>query len=138
MKPCPIGAVGACCKHCHMGPCRLMVKGDEEKRGICGATADTVAARNFARMIAAGSAAHVDHAREVVNVFIGAAKGELKNYHIKDEEKLRMLATVYGRDTDNRDKNQIATELGERVLAEFGEQNAAPKMVRRAPKKRQQ
>ena len=31
MKPCPIGAVGSCCKHCGMGPCRVpLAKGKEE------------------------------------------------------------------------------------------------------------
>ncbi len=134
MRRCPIGIKGACCKNCFMGPCNLF----KNEQGVCGATVDTVAARNFARMIAAGCAAHVDHAREVVNVFIGAAKGELKNYKIKDGKKLHMLAQVYGIKTEGRDKNEIAVELGEQVLAEFGEQNGAPKMIRRAPKKRQQ
>jgi carbon-monoxide dehydrogenase catalytic subunit len=134
MRRCPIGVKGACCKNCFMGPCNLF----KSEQGVCGATADTVAARNFARMIAAGCAAHVDHAREVVNVFIGAAKGELQNYKIKDEKKLHMLAQVYGIKTEDRDKNEIAVELGEQILAEFGEQSKAPKMIQRAPKKRQQ
>ena len=63
MKPCPIGSVGSCCKNCGMGPCRVpLAKGKEEtpeekkkRRGICGATAETIAARNFVRMIAAGA-----------------------------------------------------------------------------------
>jgi carbon-monoxide dehydrogenase catalytic subunit len=138
MKPCPIGSTGACCRNCFMGPCRLVGKADEDKRGICGATKDTVAARNFARMIAAGNAGHVDHAREIVKVFIATAKGELKNYRITDENKLHMLAKVYGITTDGRDKNQIALKLGERVLAEFGQQEGELKMTQRAPKKRQQ
>ncbi len=118
MKPCPIGSVGACCKNCFMGPCRLMVKeGGEEKRGVCGATADTVAARNFARMIAAGNAGHVDHAREIVKAFIATARGELASYKIKDETKLHMLAEVYDISIEGKDKNQIAVELGEKVLA---------------------
>ena len=69
MKPCPIGAVGSCCKNCGMGPCRVpLPKGKEEtpedkqkRRGICGATAETIAARNFIRMVAGGAAAHSDH-----------------------------------------------------------------------------
>ena len=62
MKPCPIGAEGSCCKNCAMGPCRVPApkkKGEtaEEKAkrtGLCGATAETISARNFARMVAAG------------------------------------------------------------------------------------
>jgi len=69
----PIGAVGSCCKNCGMGPCRVpLPKGKEEtpeeklkRRGICGATAETIAARNFIRMIAGGASAHSDHGRGV-------------------------------------------------------------------------
>lgn len=139
IKPCPIGASGVCCKHCNMGPCRLTVgKDGEEKRGVCGATRDTVAARNFARMVAAGDCAHVDHAREIIDTFIGAAKGELPDYQIKDEVKLRMLAQVYNISTEGKDKNKIAQELGEKVLAEFGQQDGGLGMIKRAPKKRQE
>ncbi len=61
MKPCPIGAEGSCCKNCAMGPCRVpMNKNKEEtaedrnkRKGVCGATAETISARNFARMVAA-------------------------------------------------------------------------------------
>src|SRR3990172_8503140 len=64
MAACPIGAgtSGLCCKNCFMGPCRITKDGQV---GVCGATADTIAARNLARAIAAGSAAHSDHGRDV-------------------------------------------------------------------------
>ena len=57
MKPCPIGADGSCCKNCSMGPCRLPlpkggIEGEDTRKGICGATPNTIAARNFIRMIA--------------------------------------------------------------------------------------
>ncbi|MGD8382530.1 MAG: carbon monoxide dehydrogenase, partial [Syntrophobacterales bacterium] len=48
MKACPIGADSACCKHCSMGPCRLSSKDPYGKVGVCGATIDTIASRNFA------------------------------------------------------------------------------------------
>jgi carbon-monoxide dehydrogenase catalytic subunit len=59
MKPCAIGTQGTCCKNCGMGPCRLPlpksgIEEDDDRKGICGATANTVAARNFIRMIAGG------------------------------------------------------------------------------------
>ena len=65
-RPCPIGMVGSCCSICAMGPCRVpLPRGKEEtpeekrdRRGVCGATAETIAARNFARKVAAGAAAH--------------------------------------------------------------------------------
>ncbi len=73
MKPCPIGAEGSCCKNCAMGPCRVPApkkKGETaaektKRTGLCGATAETISARNFARMVAAGTAAHSDHARGI-------------------------------------------------------------------------
>jgi carbon-monoxide dehydrogenase catalytic subunit len=48
-----------------MGPCRISGKDKENKRGVCGATIDTIAARNFVRAVAGGSAAHSDHGRDV-------------------------------------------------------------------------
>ena len=75
LKPCPIGHQGACCKICHMGPCRLVGKEDEAE-GVCGATLPVVTARNFARMVAAGTAAHSDHARDLANTLLAAARGE--------------------------------------------------------------
>ncbi|SMC25323.1 Prismane/CO dehydrogenase family protein, partial [Desulfacinum hydrothermale DSM 13146] len=69
MKACPIGADSACCKHCAMGPCRLNAKDPYAKVGVCGATIDTIAARNFARMVASGCAAHTDHGMSMLDVF---------------------------------------------------------------------
>ena len=69
MKACPIGADSACCKHCAMGPCRLNAKDPYGKVGVCGATIDTIMARNFARMVASGSAAHTDHGMSMLDLF---------------------------------------------------------------------
>ena len=68
MKPCNIGIQGTCCKMCAQGPCRLPLtkkdlEGKDMRMGLCGATPETIAARNFVRMIAAGAAAHSDHGR---------------------------------------------------------------------------
>ena len=70
MKACPIGADSACCKHCSMGPCRLNSKDPYGKVGVCGATIDTIMARNFSRMVASGAAAHTDHGMSMLDVFI--------------------------------------------------------------------
>ena len=119
-----------------MGPCQI-IDGVEDMLGICGATADTVAARNFARTVAAGSAAHTDHAREMVKGFLAAAKGE-GPHQIKDVAKLKQLAEVFGIVTEEREIKDIAVELGEKALAEFGKQDEAPlSMLKRATPKRQ-
>ena len=70
MKPCPIGEVGACCRICSMGPCRLVGKDAESKTGICGADLPTVASRHFARQVAAGVAAHSDHGRDIAQTLL--------------------------------------------------------------------
>ncbi len=136
MSACLFGSGGTCCRICNMGPCQI-IDGVEAMVGVCGATADTVAARNFARIVAAGTAAHTDHAREMVRGFIATAKGETP-HEIKDVEKLHKMARVFGIETEGRDKNEIALELGERALAEFGQQDGTLTMLKRAPEKQQQ
>ncbi len=146
MKPCPIGVVGSCCSNCGMGPCRVpLPKGKEEtpegkkkRRGICGATAETIAARNFARMIAGGAAAHSDHGRAVAELFIAAAKGEAPGYEIRDEQKLLQLALDWGIEIGDRSNQEIAVDLGEKALAEFGRQEGELLFLKRAPLKRQE
>ena len=146
MKPCPIGAEGSCCKNCAMGPCRVpaprkKAEGEAEKakrRGICGATAETISARNFVRMIAAGTAAHSDHARGVAELFLATAKGEVPGYALKDEQKLFQVALDLGIDIGDRSSKEIAIEVGEMLLAEFGKQHGELLFVKRAPLKRQE
>ena len=87
LKPCPIGADSACCKHCSMGPCRLN-PGDPYKRvGVCGATIDTISARNFGRMVAAGTSAHTDHGMAMLDLFRGVIDGTVKDFQIKGSFK---------------------------------------------------
>jgi len=146
MKPCPIGAVGSCCKHCGMGPCRVpLPKGKEEtpeeklkRRGVCGATAETIAARNFIRMVAGGAAAHSDHGRGVAELFMAVAKGEAPGYEIKDEQKLLQLALDWGIKIGDRSNNEIAVDIGEKALAEFGRQEGELITLSKAPLKRQE
>jgi len=111
-RPCPIGAEGSCCSNCAMGPCRVpLPKGKEEtpeekrkRRGVCGATAETIAARNFLRKIAAGAAAHSDHGRRVTEAFLAIAQGKSPGYEIKDEQKLLQLALDLGVEIGDRSK----------------------------------
>jgi carbon-monoxide dehydrogenase catalytic subunit len=136
MSACLFGAEGTCCKICNMGPCQI-IDGVDQMLGVCGATADTVVARNFARIIAAGTAAHTDHAREMVRGFIATAKGETP-HEIKDVEKLHKMAVLFEIEIEGRDKNEIALELGEKALAEFGQQDGTLTFLKRAPKKQQE
>ncbi|MBU0728919.1 MAG: anaerobic carbon-monoxide dehydrogenase catalytic subunit [Proteobacteria bacterium] len=136
MSACLFGSGGTCCRNCNMGPCQI-IDGVDNMIGICGATADTVAARNFARTVAAGTAAHTDHAREMVRGFIETAKGN-GPHKIQDVDKLMKLAKTFDIETEGREVNDIALELGQRALAEFGSQDNTPlSMLKRAPEKRQ-
>jgi carbon-monoxide dehydrogenase catalytic subunit len=121
-----------------MGPCRVAEGSELRSTGVCGASAASIAAKNFGRMVAAGTAAHSDHGREVAMLFLAVARGEAPGYEIKDEQKLRMLANVFGVKVEGRTTRQIALELGEKILAEFGKQEGELQFIKRAPKKRQE
>jgi carbon-monoxide dehydrogenase catalytic subunit len=111
MKACPIGADSACCKHCAMGPCRLNAKAPYDKVGVCGATIDTIMARNFARMVAAGGAAHTDHGMSMLDLFREVVNGKILDYEIKDVQKLESVAREIGIETEGRSVKEIATDL---------------------------
>jgi len=119
---CGFGKLGICCRNCSMGPCRIDPFGDEPQAGICGATTDTIAARNLVRMIAAGAAAHSDHGRDVAHTFKMAVDSDDSDYMIKDEHKLKEVATRYGIETKDKQLKQIAAELSDVMLGEFGRQ----------------
>jgi len=151
MKPCNIGVEGICCKNCSQGPCRLPMtkkirEGEEPdtRKGICGATPETIAARNFARMVAGGAAAHSDHGRGVAEVFLAAARKETNDYTIKDHQKLLEIAPDFevattikeGDQEVPRDIYDIAEEVGEKALAEWGRQEGEIYYAKRAPQAR--
>ncbi|MBI4844146.1 MAG: anaerobic carbon-monoxide dehydrogenase catalytic subunit [Nitrospirae bacterium] len=139
LKPCPIGETGACCRVCHMGPCRLIGKNAEkEAMGVCGATLPTVAARNLARMIAAGTAAHSDHSRDMANTLLAVATGETKDFQIKDAKKLYKVAGILGVEFEGRPVNDVAKDVAEIFLQDFGRQNGELNYCKRAPKKTQE
>jgi carbon-monoxide dehydrogenase catalytic subunit len=125
---CGFGELGLCCRNCNMGPCRIDPFGEGAVRGVCGATADIIVARNLLRMIAAGAAAHSDHGRGVAHTFRLMSEGKAPSYQVKDSAKLERLMKEYGVDS------QIA--LADAVLAEFGKQDGPIQFTRRAPAKR--
>ncbi|MFC1699732.1 anaerobic carbon-monoxide dehydrogenase catalytic subunit [Candidatus Omnitrophota bacterium] len=139
MQPqCGFGELGLCCKVCSMGPCRIDPFGQGPQEGVCGATRDTIAARNLVRMIASGAAAHSDHGRDIAHAMIITAKAEAHDYHLKGTEKLKRMAQIYGIEIKDKSVEQIGEELGERCLAEFGQQHGELKLISLAPKKRQE
>ncbi|MGD8655703.1 MAG: anaerobic carbon-monoxide dehydrogenase catalytic subunit, partial [Desulfobacterales bacterium] len=135
MKPCPIGADSACCKHCAMGPCRLNSKDPYGKVGVCGATIDTIQARNFARMVACGTAAHSSHGRSMLNLFRNVVNGQIKDYAIKNERKLEEVAQSIGIETDGREIKQIALDLCAELERIFNQVDGEIPFARRVPPK---
>jgi carbon-monoxide dehydrogenase catalytic subunit len=89
-------------------------------------------------MIAAGTSAHSDHARGVTELFLATARGEVPGYAIKDEQKLYQVALDLGIEIGDRSVKEIAIEVGEKCLAEFGRQHGELHFVKRAPLKRQE
>ncbi len=137
MKPCPIGEIGACCRICSMGPCRLVGKDAEEKTGVCGADMATIAARHFARQVAGGVAAHSDHGRDMALTLIAAADGAAGDYGVKDEQKLMAVAGMLGVATTGREIREIAHDVGETALQQFGQAHGEIVYTQRATAKRQ-
>jgi carbon-monoxide dehydrogenase catalytic subunit len=129
---CNFGENGICCRICSMGPCRITPKAS---RGICGADAHAIAGRNYLRMAAAGSAAHSDHGREIAHVLHKSSREG--SYHIRDEEKLLNLAREWGIQTEGRDIYDIAHEVAEAGLWEYGKPFGTLRFLSRATGERQ-
>lgn len=137
LPQCGFGELGLCCRNCVLGPCRIDPFGEGPQKGVCGATAEIIAARNLIRMIAGGAAAHSDHGRDIAHTLLLTAQGKTEGYQIKDEEKLLSLANELGVKIDGRDKKEVALEVAEKVFSEFGQQHGELQFSHRAPEKRQ-
>jgi carbon-monoxide dehydrogenase catalytic subunit len=144
MSPCPIGAESKCCKNCSMGPCRLVKPG---QTGVCGATIDTVVARNFARAVAVGASAHSDHGRGLAYTLLEVAEGKAADYAIRDAQKLYQMAGYLGVSTSTQGPdgeseplslNEVAHKVAEAALAEFGKTHGELTYAKRAPVRRQE
>jgi anaerobic carbon-monoxide dehydrogenase catalytic subunit len=118
---CGFGELGLCCRNCLQGPCRIDPFGEGATQGACGATADTIVARNLVRAIAAGCAAHSGHAKHLAHTLLKSAEGRAPDYPIRDEDKLRAMAARLGLATDGRDTQEIARQVAEVALADFSE-----------------
>ena len=130
---CKFGRLGVCCRNCFMGPCRVNPGGKGPQEGICGATAETIVARNLLRNICSGVSAHSDHGRDVVHALLLAATGTSEAYKIRGPEKLRTLAEEYGISHDGRIDAEVAQDVARLLLTEFGRQEGALVNTQRAP-----
>ncbi len=133
MKPCPIGEVSACCKHCFMGPCRINPRDPYKKVGVCGATIDTIEARNFGRNIATGSASHNDHGRHILGLFRGILEGKVKDFTIEDTRKLERVAKSIGIEVEGKEVRELGLELCDELDKTFSNVEGEMPFVKRAP-----
>ncbi len=129
---------GLSCRICIMGPCRIDPFGEGPQRGVCGADADIIVARNLCRMIAAGAASHSDHGRDLVEVLAAVAAGKAPGYRIRDEQKLKSVAAEYGVETDGKDTLAIAAEVADAMMEDYGMRRKSLTLLSRAPEKRRQ
>src|SRR3990172_12340435 len=133
MVPCNIGGAGMCCKMCGMGPCRLTKEG---QTGVCGATIDTIQARNLIRAIAAGSAAHSDHGRDMAFTLKAVENHEAEGFVIRDVAKLRRVAAFYEIPIEGRSPDEIANQLADLFISQFGQQRGEVVTLIRATERR--
>jgi len=136
LPQCGFGELGLCCRNCNMGPCRIDPFGNGPAKGVCGADADIIVARNLLRMIAAGAAAHSDHGRDIVETLRGAATGTAGDYGVKDAGKLKALAGEFQIATEGRSLSDIASDLAAAALEEFGTKKGRIQTVDRVPPQR--
>ncbi|MCK8816698.1 anaerobic carbon-monoxide dehydrogenase catalytic subunit [Natroniella sulfidigena] len=110
---CKFGRQGVCCRLCANGPCRITPK---SPRGVCGADADTIVARNFLRQVAAGAGCYLHvletTAQNLKEIGEGKYATELKGLEMLDE-----LAELL--EVEAESPKQKAVEVADKVLADL-------------------
>lgn len=112
---CSFGIAGVCCRNCSMGPCKITPK---SPRGVCGADADLIVARNLLRSLAAGVAAHGARGRESMLALKYAAEGTI-NIPIEGEGKIRKTAAVFGLATEGKSVAELAKQIADILLEDL-------------------
>jgi anaerobic carbon-monoxide dehydrogenase catalytic subunit len=135
MKACPIGADSACCKHCSMGPCRLNARDPYGKVGVCGATIDTIMARNFGRMVAAGTSAHTDHGMQMLDLFRAVVNGHVKDFEITNPQKVYDIAASIDIAIEGRSLEDVANDLYDELERTYTQVDGEIPFAKRVPEK---
>ena len=130
---CGFGEAGTCCRICSMGPCRITPK---SPRGICGCDVHGIVGRNYLRFTAGGSATHSAHGREICHTLYTTKEGG--NYTVKDPEKLKRIAHEWGIETEGKDIYDLAHEVAETGLMEYGKPFGVQRFLKRAPEHTQE
>ena len=125
---CGFGEAGTCCRICSMGPCRITPK---SPKGICGCDVHGIVGRNYLRFTAGGAATHSDHGREIMHTLYQTKEGG--SYQVKDPEKLIRIAKEWGIETEGKDIYDLAHEVAETGLLEYGKPFGTQRFLKRAP-----
>lgn len=112
---CTFGLAGICCKICAMGPCKVTKK---SPRGVCGADADVIVARNLLRSIAAGVAEHGGRGRECMLALKYASEGKA-DIPIEGESKVLATAKAFGLETENKSIKELAGQVADILLEDL-------------------
>lgn len=112
---CNFGIAGVCCKNCCMGPCRITKKAS---RGVCGADADLIVARNMLRAVAAGTASHGARGRASMLALKWAAEGKAP-IDIDGRDKVISAAKTYGIYSPDKTIRQMAGEIADILLEDL-------------------
>ena len=135
-KPqCSFGLAGVCCKICNMGPCKITAK---SPRGVCGADADLIVARNLLRSAASGVAQHGAHAREILLSLKFAAEGRL-DLPLIGANRIREVCRAFGIETRGQSTKRLAGKLADVLLDDLSRAVPAEYQTIKAlaPKERQ-
>ncbi|MEW6081898.1 MAG: anaerobic carbon-monoxide dehydrogenase catalytic subunit [Bacillota bacterium] len=132
---CGFGMQGVCCQLCSHGPCRISFNA---KRGICGATADTIVSRNLVRLATHGVAAYSHHLEELARTVKAVSEGR-SPFEIQDESKLRRTAALFGLDP-GRPVKDLAGAVADLLISEMRKDSREPLALVRllAPVSRQE
>ncbi|MCW1296202.1 MAG: anaerobic carbon-monoxide dehydrogenase catalytic subunit [Candidatus Parvarchaeota archaeon] len=98
---CELGEIGVCCRLCNMGPCTVRTSAFSslsnnetlDWKGICGANADLIIAKNMLRAVAAGASFNLKHALYLSQVLRNISRGQ-SSFTIVDHKKLIEVSDV--------------------------------------------
>jgi carbon-monoxide dehydrogenase catalytic subunit len=130
--------LGTSCRICAMGPCRVDPFGEGPQKGVCGADADIIVARNLARMIAAGASAHSDHGRDILETLHLVGEGATDLYRVRAPEKLQRLAEEYGLEVEGLSEQELAAALAWEMMEDYGMRRDRLPFAMRAPQTRRE
>lgn len=110
---CGFGKLGVCCRLCSNGPCRIT---PDSPKGVCGATADSIVARNFLRMVAAGSACYL-HVCEATARRLKSIGEGVTPLSLRSQQSLDELAAMFGIEAETTEEK--ARLVADKVLADL-------------------